>query len=274
MSESNPSQGVGLVVFDWAGTTVDHGCFAPVQPFMETLRRFDVPITAAQAREPMGLEKIDHLRALLSMPEVAARWREVHGRDWTEADVETLYREHFVPLQLDCVRDCSDVLPGVLDCVETLRSRGIRIGTTTGYFPEAASVCYAAAAEQGYRPDVNVNGGDVPAGRPRPWMMYRIMEQVDVYPPHRVIKVGDTIPDIGEGRNAGAWTVGVTVTGSEVALTAAEWQALSPDEQTARRDAAAKTLRDAGAHYILDAAAEVPRLLDEINERIAAGDRP
>ena len=26
------------VIFDWAGTTVDYGCFAPVQAFMEVFK--------------------------------------------------------------------------------------------------------------------------------------------------------------------------------------------------------------------------------------------
>ena len=32
------------VIFDWAGTTVDHGCMAPVASFMEVFRRRGVPI--------------------------------------------------------------------------------------------------------------------------------------------------------------------------------------------------------------------------------------
>ncbi len=37
-----------LVVFDWAGTTVDHGCFAPVVPFQELFRARGVDLTVAE----------------------------------------------------------------------------------------------------------------------------------------------------------------------------------------------------------------------------------
>ena len=49
----------------------------------------------------------------------------------------------------------------------------------------ASEVRFAAALakQQGYEPDANVCGDDVPAGRPAPWMIFRVMEQLDVYPP-------------------------------------------------------------------------------------------
>ena len=31
---------IEAVIFDWAGTTVDYGCFAPVQAFIEAFKEF------------------------------------------------------------------------------------------------------------------------------------------------------------------------------------------------------------------------------------------
>src|SRR5262245_29285556 len=42
------------IIFDWAGTTVDHGSRAPVRVFVEILKRSGVAITEAEARGPMG----------------------------------------------------------------------------------------------------------------------------------------------------------------------------------------------------------------------------
>ena len=53
-------------------------------------------------------------------------------------------------------------------------------------------------------------------------MMYANAVQLGVYPPEAVVKIGDTLPDIDEGLNAGAWAVGVTLTGNEIGLTEAE----------------------------------------------------
>lgn len=258
---------VKMVVFDWAGTTVDHGCFAPIAPFIETLRRHGVEISVDEARRPMGMAKKDHLRALMTAPEIAPRWERAQGRPSTEDDVTRLYEGDFVPLQLKCVEQHSQLIEGLLPCVEWLRSRGVHIVTTTGYFREAAEICYAVAARQGYQPDANLTASDVSEGRPAPWMIYRHMERFGVYPPSAVLKVGDTVPDIGEGRNAGVWTAGVARTCSEVGLTHAEYLALAPEEQQRRLHAARTSLLDAGAHYVIDSIADVPGLIEEIEDR-------
>jgi len=37
------------VIFDWAGTTVDFGCFAPVEVFLSIFRESGVEVTMAEA---------------------------------------------------------------------------------------------------------------------------------------------------------------------------------------------------------------------------------
>jgi phosphonoacetaldehyde hydrolase len=271
MTASGPR--IRLVVFDWAGTTVDHGCFAPVAPFIEALNRHGVEISAAQARGPMGLEKRDHLRALLQLPEVQGRWRVMHGREPDERDVDAIFAD-FVPLQAEVLEQHSTLIDGVLDCAARLRDRGVAIGTTTGYFAGAAERVYRVAAEQGYHPDCNVHPGEVPAGRPAPWMIFRIMETLEIYPTSSVLKVGDTAPDIAEALSAGTWACGVTATGSLLGLTADELARLVPAERERRLTEAGDELFAAGAHYVAESVAAVPELLDEIDKRLAAGEIP
>ena len=43
------------VIFDWAGTTVDFGCMAPVQAFVEGFKKFGITPTMEEVREPMGM---------------------------------------------------------------------------------------------------------------------------------------------------------------------------------------------------------------------------
>jgi phosphonoacetaldehyde hydrolase len=253
------------VVFDWAGTTVDHGCYGPVAAFVRVFAHHDVKVSTAEARGPMGLHKKDHLREMLRSPEITERWRRAHGRDWTECDVGVLYQD-FIPLQLEVIDEHSRLVPGLLGCVAELRCQGIHIGATTGYFQAAAERVYDAARVQGYVPDHAVCAEDVPEGRPAPWMVFRIMEQLGVYPPATVVKVGDTVPDIEEGLNAGAWSVGVTRTSSEVGCTEAEWATLGPAERQARLTHARNKLLDAGAHAVLESLAELPALLDNFSD--------
>jgi phosphonoacetaldehyde hydrolase len=262
-----------LVVFDWAGTTVDHGCFGPVLAIVRAFARQGIEVAPAEARAPMGLHKKDHLRAMLAMPAVADRWRRARGRDWAEEDVASLYRE-LVPLQLEAIGEHCRVVPGLLACLTELRDRGFLIGATTGYFRAAAERVYRAARDQGFEPDHSVCADEVPQGRPAPWMIYRIMERLNVYPPSAVVKVGDTVPDVGEGLSAGTWSVGVTRAGSAVGCTEEELAALGPDERRARLAAARATLLQAGAHAVLESLGELPALLAELGEALRRGERP
>jgi phosphonoacetaldehyde hydrolase len=265
---------IKLVVFDWAGTTIDHGCHAPAVVFTEVFRRYGVEITVEQARAPMGLKKIDHIRAIAQMPAVAEEWERVRGHPPTEEDVVEMAEEHFYPLQLACIADYCDLIPGTLKTVAALRARGIRIGSTTGYFREALEVCVREGKKRDYAPDAAVCASDVPAGRPAPWMLYRNMEELGIYPPEAVIKVGDTKPDVTAGLNAGVWTVAVAKTGNEVGLTEAQLAALSPDEVAKKVEAASQGLAGAGAHYVVESIADLLPLVDRIEDRLRAGERP
>lgn len=55
------------VIFDWTGTTVDYGCFAPVQAFADSFAEFGVIPTMDEVRAPMGMLKRDHVRTMLQM---------------------------------------------------------------------------------------------------------------------------------------------------------------------------------------------------------------
>jgi phosphonoacetaldehyde hydrolase len=261
------------VVFDWAGTVVDHGCVAPLIAFVRLFAANGIAATPEQARAPMGLGKAEHLRAMLEMPEVAAGWRARHGRDWTDADLRRLYHD-FMPIQLDVIDEYSELVPHARETLVRLRERGLRVGGTTGYFRAAAERVVAAAKRQGFEVDVSICAEDVTGGRPAPWMIFRAMEALNVYPPSAVVKIGDTVPDIGEGLAAGAWSVGVARSSSDVGCTAAQWDALPQAERTSRTAVARDKLIQAGAHAVLDTLAELPALLDELDTRLQSGVKP
>lgn len=264
---------IRLAVLDWAGTVIDHGCRAPAGAFVLSFATRGVAVSLAEARGPMGLHKKDHIRAMLRTEAVAAKWRAATGRDWDERDVDDLYRD-VTPRQVEAAAEYGELIAGTNGAVEALRAHGVRVAGSTGYFHEAARVVAEAARRQGYVPDFNICADDVPAGRPAPWMIFRCMEALGVYPPCAVVKVGDTVVDIEDGRNAGCWSVGVIDSSNEVGLSAAEFAALSEPEKGAHRDRVSARYRAAGAHAVLATVAELPELVAELGARLARGERP
>lgn len=267
------SQRLQAVILDWAGTTVDYGCFAPVMVFIQLFQQQGVSITTDQARAPMGLEKRDHIRAIAQLPHVAACWQAVHGRPWTEADIDALFRDS-VAVQKASVLDYARLIPGTLDAVADCRGRGLKIGTTTGYSRTVMDALLPAAAAQGYVPDAVIVPSDVPAGRPAPYMIYRNLIDLGVYPAACVVKVGDTLPDIAEGLNASVWTAAITQTGNQLGLSEADVSSLPDAELSARLDSIERDLRQAGAHEVIRSIADLPAALDRIEARIQRGERP
>lgn len=267
------SQRLQAVIFDWAGTTIDYGCFAPVAVFVHIFKQRGVSISIAQARAPMGLEKRDHIRAIARVPEVAEAWQTLHGRPWTEDDIGALYRDS-VTAQKASVLEHAILIPGTLETIADCRQRGLKIGSTTGYNRAVMNVLLPAAAAQGYAPDVLVVPEDVPSGRPAPYMIYSNLIQLEVYPAAAVVKVGDTLPDIAEGLNAGIWTIGLTQTGNHLGLSEAEVKTLSESELMSRLAPIEQQMRQAGAHEVIRSIAELPQALDRIEARLQAGERP
>lgn len=268
-----PANTLSAVVFDWAGTILDFGSRAPMGAFVRLFEQFGITLSIAEARGPMGMAKWDHIRALGDLPSVGAQWQARYGRPLTDADVDRLY-EVFTPMNAAVIPDFADIIPGALETVAALRARGLKIGSTTGYNRPIMDVVTRLASAAGYTPDNLVCAGDLAAGRPTPLMMYRCFADLGVWPPHTVVKVDDTGVGLAEGLNAGCWTVGVAVSGNAVGLSRAEWAALPAPEQQALREQATAQLKGEGAHYVVDSVADLLPVLDDIEARLARGERP
>lgn len=268
-----PHRIVRAVMLDWAGTTVDHGSIAPVLALQTLFLRHGITLSSQDARRDMGLLKRDHIRAILTLPNISAEWMVRTGHEPSAEDVARLFEE-FGPLQMAIIAERSQLIAGVAETIAEWQQCGIRVGTTTGYTREMLAPVLAQAAENGYRPDATVCPDEVSAGRPAPWMLMRNAQLLDVYPPSLCVKIGDTVSDIEEGHNAGMWTIGLTRTGNLVGLDAADWERLSLEEKRSRLRDAENTMRRAGAHFVVEDLAACDQALHQIEELLATGSAP
>lgn len=98
-------------------------------------------------------------------------------------------------------------------------------------------------------------------GRPYPYMIFRNMEALGLMDVRRVIKVGDTVSDIREGKNAGVLSAGIVTGSSEMGLSLEEFEVLSPEERE-------EQCRRTEEKFLAAGADRVYRTLNELAESL------
>ncbi len=263
------SKSIKAVIFDWAGTMIDFGCMAPVKAFIGAFEEKNIHITLEEAREPMGLAKRDHVKAILSGERVKNEWIKLHGSLPTESDIDEIY--HIVtPKMMLEIENNSEPIEGIIEIIEKLKSHGIKIGSTTGYIDIMMEKIIPAAAAKGLIVDSAINSSDCKEGRPSPFMIFRNMENLGIYDVCEVLKVGDTVADVGEGVNAGAWTAAVVCSGNEIGLPQSKFNDLSEDAKNQMVNTASEKLKIAGANYIINNMDELFSVIEDINNKLKA----
>ena len=146
-----------------------------------------------------------------------------------------------------------------------LREEGSKSGSTTGYNDAMMAIVVPKAKEQGYAPDYWCSPNGVnDKGRPYPYMIFKNLEVLGVSAVSAVIKVGDTVADIQEGKNAGILSVGVVEGSSIMALSQEEYAALSAVEQQELCDQVTAVYLACGADYVIRNLSELMPLLARI----------
>jgi len=264
---------VQAIIFDWAGTTLDYGCFAPVIVFQEILKKYGIEPTLKEIRKPMGRAKREHIEKMLKMRRIRRLWRQIYGKKPGESDIDKLYSE-FEKNLLKILPDHCKLIPGVLKAVAQLRKKNIKIGSTTGYTKEMIDVISPIAKNYGYYPDYIVTSSDVSQGRPMPFMCYLNTVNLKVFPFESVIKVGDTVEDIKEGLNSGMWSVGVIKGSSILGLSEKELKMMKEKELKKRIKKARKKFKKAGAHYVIESLNELDSVIDDVESKLKKGKTP
>ena len=264
------------LVLDWSGTIVDRYAIAPTEAFRGVFLRQGVEITPAEARAPMGLRKDLHIKSIAQDDAVFWRWNQRRRLPPSESIFREMY-EDYTNHQVSIMPRYCDLLPGVAEVSDEIRKRfGVKLGTTTGFPGEVVETILEEVRLQGYQPDAAVASDQVENGtRPKPFMLYRNLEMMDISPIQSVLKVDDTVSGIEEGRSAGCWTLGLSRYSSYMEIDSLEdEQSLTSEQLTQKNKKSAAKLWRAGAHYVIDDFYGLPDVILDINERLARGETP
>jgi len=204
-----------LVVFDMAGTTVrdEHeveACFAQAAT-ATGLHATAARILAVQGHAKRAVfEQLWHEQLGASTPDTELTARVEHSYQAFRDILETHYRTQPVrPTE------------GCLELFAFLKSQGIRIALTTGFYRTVtdlilhrlgwdANLDAQRRGNQHSIIDLSLASDEVAEGRPAPLLILKAMQVLGISDPRQVINVGDTPSDLESGRRAGcAYSLGV-----------------------------------------------------------------
>ncbi len=256
---------IECVIFDWAGTAIDFGSFSPVAAFQKAFEECGITPTIDEIRAPMGMQKRAHIETMLNSERLGELWISKYSKPPTSEDIDNIYAG-FEKALFDVLKEYSVPIDGVIETINKLHNMGIKIGSTTGYTAAMMDVVAPAAIEHGYSPDLLVCPDEVNSiGRPYPYMLWKNAEKLGIKSIKNVIKIGDTVADIYEGKNAGCISIGVIIGSNMLQLSLDEWNNLSADEKETQLENVRKKYLGCGADYVINDITELPMLIKKLN---------
>lgn len=206
---------IQLVVFDMAGTTVRdqsevENCFHRA---------------AVESGLHASQQRIKDMQGLPKLIVVQTLWAEAIGEDHPDialrvSDTYRLFRDilehHYRTAEVVPV-------PGTLETFAWLRSQGIKIALTTGFYRAVTDIilqrlgwhqgldAHYMAHDASAIIDLSLTPDETGKGRPHPDMILMAMAKLGIADPLKVAKLGDTPSDLQAGHLAGvALNIGIT----------------------------------------------------------------
>jgi phosphonatase-like hydrolase len=192
-----------LAIFDLAGTTVDDSENAVFQCFKNALNDKGIDAPLDLVNSVMGIKKLQAIKEILEQvaPEQASDELAQEIHDAFLSNINRYYSES------DEVRE----VDGASDVFKVLKKHNIKVAFNTGFSRSTADII---ANRLGWYDhgliDASACSDEVEEGRPEPYMIQKIMKELEISDPLMVAKIGDTPSDLDEGKNAGCGlTIGV-----------------------------------------------------------------
>lgn len=187
---------IALAVFDIAGTTVsDEGnindCFRIA--FAES----GIDVEPTEVDQVMGYRKIDAVKIIVEK-------FSKHSASDNEMLIETIHTR-FNDLMVGFYQETKTLkpLPYAEEIFRWLQEKNIKVALNTGF---TSIITDALLANIGWNNHPYINkvicSDQVAEGRPAPYMIEYLMNELNISDAAAVAKIGDTEVDIKEGRNA------------------------------------------------------------------------
>jgi phosphonatase-like hydrolase len=193
---------VKLVVFDMAGTTIDEDNVV-YKTLQQSIELAGFPCSLEQVlAEGAGREKYQAIQQILQV--------------FHHVDDETVYKTIFADfvIRLSAAYQHLQVqpMPGALELFHQLRNHNCKVVLNTGYnITTAQTLLHKLGWKESVDYDALITASDVSNSRPAPDMIQLAFQKFQLTNGNETVKVGDSVIDIEEGRNAGCrLCIGIT----------------------------------------------------------------
>jgi phosphonoacetaldehyde hydrolase len=220
------------IVFDVAGTLVDYGSQAPMNALRRVFREHcGITVGDVLLSQSMGKSKWEHFSHIASAFKIPL-------------DVQKhVFKTAYLPIQYDEIHKRAEWIPGVVATLHELARYNIHIACTTGYTGDMMEIIWNKMMKDRVPVDVAVTTDTVFCrnqymskemikppipGRPSPAMI-QVIKYIWAMPSDAMVKVGDTVADVLEGKAAGMRTVAVTETGVIIGTKESRRQAMEKE---------------------------------------------
>lgn len=194
---------VELVVFDIAGTNVKDKNIVGIA-FQEAMRSRGYEIAIEEVNPIMGYQKPLAIQMMLE--------KHADNPAMITSELVNEIHDEFVGRMIDFYSTTQEISPltNVEETFTILKEEGVKIALNTGFSRDIADVIIKRLGWED-KIDCLVASDEVEKGRPYPYMIQKIMSELQIDSPEKIAKVGDTEVDINEGINAGCkYVIGVT----------------------------------------------------------------
>lgn len=207
---------IEMVVFDMAGTTIDEQNIV-YKSLHKAVNKFGIDVSLELVLAiGAGKEKYQAIKDILA---------HVNNNDLYKAELIFKYFKNI----LDKEYLIAKVLPveGVEDVLQHLKKDGLKVVLNTGYSSRVANILLEKLNwKKDVQYDALMTADDVALGRPFPDMIHKAMQLFAIEDASKVLKAGDTVIDIEEGKNA---KCGITIGVLSGAQTRVQLEEARPD---------------------------------------------
>jgi phosphonatase-like hydrolase len=169
------------------------------------MQQFGYEVSQREVNEVMGLKKPQAITMMLE--------KQLNKESITDELVNSIH-DQFIENMISFYKNDPDIreIEGATHVFKTLKENGIKVAIDTGFSRDITQVIIDRLGwEKNGLIDASVCSDEVPAGRPHPYMIEKIMQLTGVTDVNAIMKVGDTPSDLEEGKNAGTkFIIGVT----------------------------------------------------------------